>query len=160
MKSILSVFLGILVTVSPLAAQEETLFSGDVEFGGFGGPVVKCSQINNKNALLVGGRGGWIIDHRITIGGGGYGLVTKVPTISSQVDGADAPSLGMGYGGLEVGYVYNSDRLIHPAFHAKAFDHVSQLQLQFLLLSLSLLKIYSPHEQRQGRVFYRVCQSV
>jgi len=102
--------------VSPLAAQEETLFSGDVEHGGFGGPVIKFSQINNKNALLVGGRGGWIIDHRITIGGGGYGLITKVPTINSQVDGADSLSLGMGYGGFQLGYIHNSNRMIHFAF--------------------------------------------
>jgi hypothetical protein len=64
-------------TVS-VAAQEETLFKGDIQTGGFGGPVIKLTRINDQGALMVGGRGGWIINHCLALGGGGYGIVNDV----------------------------------------------------------------------------------
>jgi len=97
------------------AADEETLFSGRIEHGGFGGPVVMFSQINGHTGVIVGGRGGWIINHIITIGGGGYGLSNKVPA-GPQAWG-DSLALVMGYGGFEVGFIFNSDKLIHLDFH-------------------------------------------
>ncbi len=62
----------------PAFAQEETLIKGDVESGGFGGPVVKMTSLNGQDGILVGGRGGWILNHSFIIGGGGYGLANNV----------------------------------------------------------------------------------
>jgi hypothetical protein len=59
-------------------AQETTLINGEIESGGFGGPVLKVTSINGENAVMIGGRGGWIINHSLVLGGGGYGLVTEV----------------------------------------------------------------------------------
>lgn len=58
--------------------QEQTLIKSDVEHSGFGGPVVKATRIHDQGALMVGGRGGWIINHTLAIGGGGYGVVNDV----------------------------------------------------------------------------------
>jgi hypothetical protein len=92
-------------------AQEETLLSGEVEHGGFGGPVVKVTRINGQDALLVGGRGGWIINHTFVIGGGGYGLVTDVaPTVPGLFN---QNLLMLGYGGLELEFIMQSDRIVH-----------------------------------------------
>ena len=66
------------IMVTPVLAQEETLISGQLEYGGYGGPVVKFTTINNDWEVMVGGRGGWIINHSFVLGGGGYGLVTDV----------------------------------------------------------------------------------
>jgi len=108
MKKILVVFL--LICLAGIgAAQQETLFSERIHSGGFGGPVVKFSQINNEFGLFVGGRGGWIINHSFAFGGGGYGLVTEIPAPAP----ADSLTLGLGYGGLELEYINRSDKLLH-----------------------------------------------
>lgn len=95
-------------------AQEETLISGEIESGGFGGPVLKFGSFNGETAILVGGRGGWILNHSFIIGGGGYGLANDV---KAKVPGPFGERyLNFGYGGLELEYVSQSDRLIHFSF--------------------------------------------
>jgi hypothetical protein len=106
---------GILCWMSPTLAQEyqaHTLISGDVEHGGFAGPVVKFTEINDEFGVLVGGRGGWIIDHTFVIGGAGYGLVNDIEAMPSTLD------WGMGYGGLELGYILRSHNLVHLSVQA------------------------------------------
>jgi hypothetical protein len=94
------------------AQQTETLFSGDVTHGGFGGPVVKLGSVADGTAIWVGGRGGWIIsfdrNNAISLGGGGYGLVTNH---RSSID-PDLYALA-GYGGFEVEYTNQSYRVVH-----------------------------------------------
>jgi len=100
--------------------EEQTLFSGDVTHGGFGGPAVRLTKVKDEFGLLVGGRGGWIINHTLCIGGGGYGLVNYIP-VDPLMDESEIPLkdpvLGMGYGGFEMEYVHNSSRLVHSTFN-------------------------------------------
>lgn len=86
-----------------------TLFGSDhdVHHGGWGGPSTHYSNIMGHDALLVGARGGWLIDHGITIGLAGHGLVTDVPNKAYDAhrlafgDSLRRGSLfRMGYGGL------------------------------------------------------------
>lgn len=92
-------------------AQEETLINGRIESGGFGGPVLKIGSFNGEAALLMGGRGGWIINHSFIIGGGGYGLVNDV---KAKVPGPYGERyLNFGYGGLELEYISEPNRLIN-----------------------------------------------
>jgi hypothetical protein len=95
-------------------AQEETLLSGEVHHGGFGGPVVKLTRVNGEDALLVGGRGGWIINHTFVIGGGGYGLVTDVKPKTPGF--LNENRMMVGYGGLELEFIAASDKLVHLSF--------------------------------------------
>ncbi len=114
MKNIALTFL-LAVFCSVGFAQEETLIDGDIESGGFGGPALKITRINGEGAVLVGGRGGWIINHSFVLGGGGYGLANaisaKVPDLQNGFRHVD-----LGYGGLEVEYIAASDRLVHLSF--------------------------------------------
>ena len=93
-----------------LIAQEQTLVGGEIESGGFGGPVIKVTQLNSEDALLVGGRGGWIINHTFVLGGAGYGLVTNVK--ARQTDTVHQ-YIEMGYGGLDLEYIPASNNLLH-----------------------------------------------
>lgn len=102
-------FVAILAAASPALAQEETLLTDDFQSGGFGAPVVKFSQVADKFAVFAGGRGGWIINHTIVLGGGGYGLANDI-NLSGFPDGRDVE---FGYGGLELEYINSSDKLIH-----------------------------------------------
>jgi hypothetical protein len=111
MKKFLLAVILILFTVPIIAnAEERTLISGEIESGGYGGPVVKLSAVNSEFAVFMGGRGGWIINHAFIVGGGGYGLATDV-----YVNGK---KLSLGYGGLELGYVFLSDSLVHFTAHS------------------------------------------
>ncbi len=115
MKKILILLMLLLLTAGLQARDDEILFSGTVTHGGFGGPVVTFSSIKSNLGVMVGGRGGWIINHMITLGGGGYGLVTNIPIIPSTA-GSDSLSLGIGYGGFEMGFIMNSWKLTHLSF--------------------------------------------
>lgn len=110
MKTSVFVLLVSIVAFSAFA-QEETLINGPIENGGFGGPVLKVGSLNGETALLVGGRGGWIINHSFIVGGGGYGLVNDV---HAKVLGPFGERyLNFGYGGLELEYVAHPHRLIN-----------------------------------------------
>ncbi len=105
-------FVLLLLGVLPLYAQEETLLGeGEITHGGYGGPEVKFTNINNQFGLLVGGRGGWIINHSIVLGGAGYGLTNAV---DAKVLGPDsAKYLAFGYGGFVIEWIIKSDKMIH-----------------------------------------------
>lgn len=106
------VILLLLIITPVLFAQEETLLGkGEISNGGFGGPVVKFTSINKHFGVLVGGQGGWIINHTFVIGGGGYGLVNNVRAESLFL--GEKQLLNFGYGGAELHYINNSDKLIH-----------------------------------------------
>lgn len=62
MKKVLCFLLLSFIAI-PALAQEETLVAGELESGGFGGSVIKVGSFNGKTGILVGGRGGWIINH-------------------------------------------------------------------------------------------------
>lgn len=99
-------------TSATLAQQAETLFSNQVSHGGFGGPGVKIGEVAGDPGVWVGGRGGWIINfdnnHTLSLGGGGYGLVTDH---RSSID-PDLYAMA-GYGGVDFEYTNQSYRLVH-----------------------------------------------
>jgi hypothetical protein len=106
-------------TVSPgsaVSAPEakdtiKTFFSGKIKYyGGIGGPAVKFSRYNGHFAVMTGGRGAGIINHGLTIGGGGYGIANSIPMEGTLPD--TSRSLEMGYGGLEFGYVFSPDKIM------------------------------------------------
>jgi hypothetical protein len=100
---------------APLAAQEQTLFDGSLQSGGFGAPVLKVTRVNDQVGLMVGGSGAWIVNHSLSIGGAGYGLATDVNT---KGFGPDTARLDMGYGGAVIGYQIASDNLVHVGVQA------------------------------------------
>ena len=105
-------------------AAMRTLLGGnkDLHHGGWGGVTTHYTRIMDQDALLTGIRGGWIIDHRLTIGLAGHGLVTQVPNKAYddlQIANGEflrrKSSLYMGYGGL----------LIEPIIAYRSPIHIS-----------------------------------
>ena len=109
MKKILILIILISVTLLGIA-QADSLFSGGSISGVFGGPLVKYTKINNKDALILGARGGWAFNSIFTIGGGAYGLANDIPINAAQ---PDTNFINLGYGGIVVEYVGMSDNVIH-----------------------------------------------
>ena len=104
MKNILNILLVVLLYY-PVMAQEVTLFSGPIESDGYGGPLFKIGQINGETGVFVGGQGGWIINHRLVLGGKGYGLVNDI-----EVEGSQDLKLGFGCGGAFFEYIIASNK--------------------------------------------------
>lgn len=91
-------------------AQPETLFSGDLEHGGYGALRFGWSRVNGKDSAMVGVEGGWIINHSFILGLGAVGLASPHPAFGALAGQGD---LMFGYGGLLLGYTLASDRLVH-----------------------------------------------
>jgi hypothetical protein len=99
-----------LVFAAPLHAQEQqTLFSGRIESGGFGGFVVRFSEVGGEFAVFSGARGGWIINHTLVLGGAGYGLASEI----SLTPGVTGRQIEFGYGGVELEYVNSWAKVAH-----------------------------------------------
>jgi hypothetical protein len=114
MKLIAQGILALLLSATPLIGQEaETLVGSNVAHGGFGGPVARLTRFNGQTGVMLGGRGGWIIDHRFVIGGGAYGLVGSAITVPYAPPAGGSAYLTFGYGGLELQYIERPLRLTH-----------------------------------------------
>ena len=102
MKKYLAIIL--VLFILPLAYGQEdnnefkTLF-GDkhISHGGYGAITVNYSQIDNKDAIMIGGRGAWIIGHGFALGFAGTGFLNDYhysDALHSNVN------LAGGYGGI------------------------------------------------------------
>lgn len=115
MKKYLFLLVSILLATS-LLAQEETLVGEGLHSGGYGGPVWKVGLVNGNAGMFSGGRGGWIINHKFAIGGGGYGSMVDVES-DAVSDNGKTLYIDLNYGGFEMEYIHNSDKVIHWTIH-------------------------------------------
>ena len=113
MRTFLALLVIVLLPASLGAQQERTLLDRRVEHGGFGGPAVKFTEIADHFGVLVGGRAGWIINHSLVLGGGGYGLANTYDF--ELIENGRERHLALGYGGLEVEYVNRWRDVAHLA---------------------------------------------
>ena len=76
-----------------------------VRFGGYGGPELGITAVNGEFGVLMGGRGGLIINNRWVIGGAGWRIVNNLKTDKMS---PNPLSLDMKYGGLLLEYLFPS----------------------------------------------------
>jgi hypothetical protein len=103
------------IRVVPVDEQDETLLSGNMTFGAFGGPIIKWTELNDEFGVLVGGRGAFVLNHFLGIGGGGYGLVNDVTVITNNP--TNQWFMDFGYGGVILECILGSRKLIHLSFN-------------------------------------------
>jgi len=96
--------------------QIQTLAGKNSHHGGFGAVSFRASEFNDKDIILVGFRGGWIINRALAIGFEGHGLI---PTAEYENIDPDYPlrsrSVG-GYGGLFLEPIILSNKVVHITF--------------------------------------------
>lgn len=113
-----ALFLALLVglgSVSPVVGQEndspqdDVLIGGIQQNGGYGGATLALTSFQGDPVVLAGGQGGWIINRRFVIGGGGRSIATRYGTTLNgrRVD------FEMGYGGILFEYIGAPSRLVH-----------------------------------------------
>jgi len=77
--------------------EVQTLFNSQSGSGGYGAFSIGYTQINSKDAILIGGRGEWVVGHGFGLGIGGYGFINDATY--NPFDQLNY-SLAGGYGGL------------------------------------------------------------
>jgi len=114
MKKLFTLFMMLAMALPAVVAQEDendppweqqrrnpgevqTLFSPHSGSGGYGAFTIGYTTINQRDAILLGGRGEWVIGHGFGLGLGGYGFVND--PVYNPVDQLNY-SLAGGYGGL------------------------------------------------------------
>jgi hypothetical protein len=70
-----------------------------------GGLTIRAGQINDTGRIMVGGKGAWLIDHRLYVGGGGYGVTQPISVNNTDYE--------IGFGGVMLGYLFLPHKLVH-----------------------------------------------
>lgn len=80
----------------------------------FGAPTMKMTKINGQPAIYAGGKIGWTINDRFTIGGAGYGLANNANVYYVGSDqNSYSGNIHTGYGGLYLEYIDSPNKLFH-----------------------------------------------
>jgi hypothetical protein len=77
--------------------EVQTIFDSSRGSGGYGAITIGYSRIDHRDALIMGGRGEWVIGHGFGLGIGGYGFLND--PVYDAVQELNF-SLAGGYGGL------------------------------------------------------------
>ena len=72
---------------------------GKIEHGGYGAFTMGYTTVDDQGALLMGGRAGWLINHRFTLGLAGYGFFNNLEKRENLAAWENYTIAG-GYGGL------------------------------------------------------------
>ncbi len=94
-------------------AKSKSPFAGKLHHSGYGALTTNYSKFNGEDALFVGAYGGWMINHKLMLGLGGYGLVTQHDGFGINAETNKKNELKMGYGGLMVEYTFFETKVIH-----------------------------------------------
>ena len=123
-RVVLSVALVLSLGMIKARAQEEnvrndeiqTLFNGGDNIrltGSYAAFAVSGSQLNDGFGLLLGARGGVIVNHSFLIGGAGYGIIPTNKVTCPIPEHTGNHYLTGGYGGLFFEYIHAPNRLLH-----------------------------------------------
>lgn len=114
-KNLLKTFAALILVAAlsiPVMAQGDdqevnTIFGGNngkISNGGWGGLTFGYTKINGLDTYLMGARGGWLINHRLTIGLAGNGFISDkqydIPIYEYGELVYEGVNLAGGYGGL------------------------------------------------------------
>jgi len=107
MKKLATLIVTGIISLSVMA-QEKTLLGGEATNGGYGAFFTKVGQVNGGTGVFMGGQAAWLINHRLAIGGKGYGLVNEL-----AVEGLENIKLEFGCWGGLLEYHFFPDKLVN-----------------------------------------------
>lgn len=117
----LIVIVGLLPAAYAACAEETLLGSlGPLTLGGYGAFEAKTVKTSDDWNVLVGGKGGCVLNHALVIGGAGYGQVSELESeyYSIPEEPPITQELGLGYGGFYIEYILFSPALVHASVSA------------------------------------------
>jgi hypothetical protein len=96
----------------------QTLAGDRTHHGGFGAITFTATDFNDKDMILIGIRGGWIINRALAIGFEGHGLLPIAEY--SSIDSATSTRAVGGYGGMFIEPIVYSNKIVHVTFPISA----------------------------------------
>lgn len=97
----------------PAVAADETLFGDDYVWNLFTRLDLKHSDIGTDDGFIGGVQVGGILNERLAVGLGGYGLLDKIQTEPNGYD--DPKQFDIIYGGLTLEYRLFAHKLLHAS---------------------------------------------
>jgi hypothetical protein len=107
MKKLATLIVTAVISLSVMA-QEKTLLGGEATNGGYGAFFTKVGQLKGGTGVYMGGQGAWLINHRLGIGGKGYGIVNEL-----AVEDLENIKLEFGCWGGLLEYHFFPDKLVN-----------------------------------------------
>lgn len=104
------------VPYTPAPEPEPSTLAGgrEVAQGGYIAPEAKLTSLAGSPALLLGAQAGWLVNHILSIGGGGYALAGDVASPDAlQTPGAPRANLSLAYGGARLAFIPRAQRAVH-----------------------------------------------
>ncbi|MBS4056953.1 MAG: hypothetical protein KKD74_03330 [Bacteroidetes bacterium] len=114
---LLSLIIGLGLFASAQENKEyRTLFGrdGDIDHGAYGAMTFSFGSVDGKDAFMTGIKGGWVIDHRLTLGLAGSGFTSDL-RFDNKFPGQRVNLVG-GYGGLLIEPVVMPFSPVHLTF--------------------------------------------
>ncbi|MFN1835803.1 hypothetical protein AB2B38_011105 [Balneola sp. MJW-20] len=101
-------------TANSSAVSEEATRQRNFTISGFGGPLIRTMQVMDDWGILIGGKGGGIINHQFAFGGVGMALADGYDFVGDNLNGNENAelNLGLGAGGVFIEYIHRRDNLI------------------------------------------------
>ena len=96
--------------------QVSTIFSKSRRNGGYGALSFNYTQIDGKDAFLMGARGSWIVGHSFAIGLGGCGFINDLNYHRWINNDLNNNNLAGGYGGLYLEPILAPRLPVHLSF--------------------------------------------
>lgn len=94
----------------------QTLAGKDSHHGGFGAISFKASEFNDKDIIMTGFRGGWIISRAMAIGFEGYGIIPTAEYDNIDIGSSLSSRAVGGYGGMFLEPIILSNKVVHVTF--------------------------------------------
>ncbi len=107
-----------LLAVGTTMAQERTLLGDDLTHGGYWAGGVALSQIGDETAYVSKSGAKWLINHRFTVATVNHSMFESLEFLNSAE--GDERNIRMNYGGVQLGYIFAPDNLIHVSVNALA----------------------------------------
>lgn len=96
--------------------NEIRTLSGQNSLGFYGAATVGYTQMEAKDALLIGGRAGLIFNHSTALGLAGYGFFNNLDGYNLPVGSEAWYSLAGGYGGIFIEPIVGTKKPVHVSF--------------------------------------------
>ena len=119
MKTKILIFALMAFSTFGFAQEIKTLSSNDgvnnTSKSGYGGPLIEVPYINSDWGIVIGGKGGFIINRQFAFGGIGKALVSNNNFLGDNLNGNENASLDLrfGAGGFFVEYIFKLESPIH-----------------------------------------------
>ena len=102
------IYLPILLIFSLSSFAQKNI--GTHTYSGFGGPVVKFTEIYKHTTPMIGGKGAFLYDNKYYIGGAGYSIIHNNDYLNNNIPNQ---KYNFSYAGLLLGRLYTPEKNFH-----------------------------------------------